>query len=354
MGNNTKHLNDAKRNKNDEFYTQLKDIENELKYYKQHFENKIVLCNCDDPYESNFFKYFALYFNQLKLKKLIATCYNPSEIVGTQLTLFDSKGVEITRDTKKAFKIEINEVKDMNDDGAINLSDVELLLQNDKNTLEQLKGNGDFRSDECIKLLKKADIVVTNPPFSLFRDYLHTLIEYDKKFIIIGNLQAVKYKDVFPLIMEKKLWFGATYFEGGAAFFIAQKDLFDENKISNPKNAFEKDGIFYWRVNGVRWYTNLDHKKRHESIPLYKKYVGHENDFEKYDNFDAIHVVVKDIPDDYDGLISVPISFMDKYCPEQFEIIGELNHGCDNEYDLAKPILNGKDQFARILIRRKR
>ena len=191
-----KNLNAAKTAKKDEFYTQLTDIERELQHYWPHFRDKVVLCNCDDPYESNFFKYFALRFNQLGLKKLICTCYDGSPVMGTELSLFalDAQGEE----KKVAYKVEITEVSDVNGDGAVDLADVEYLIQNDKNVLSSLQGNGDFRSRECIELLKQADVVVTNPPFSLFREYVAQLMEYDKKFLIIGNMNAITYKEIFP------------------------------------------------------------------------------------------------------------------------------------------------------------
>ena len=214
-----KNLNNAKEAKNDEFYTQLEDIEKEMKHYKAHFKGKTVLCNCDDPYESNFFKYFAMNFNYLELKKLIATCYATSPIMYTQLTIFGEEeeyGVEF--EGGKPYKIEITEVEDANGDGAIDLSDVEYLIKNKKNTLTLLKGDGDFRSPECVELLKESDIVVTNPPFSLFREYIVQLIKYKKDFIIIGNMNALHYKDVFPLIKANKVWLGASIHSGDREF----------------------------------------------------------------------------------------------------------------------------------------
>ena len=211
-----KNLNAAKTAKKDEFYTQLTDIERELQHYCPHFRDKVVLCNCDDPYESNFFKYFALRFNQLGLKKLICTCYDGSPVMGTELSLFslDAEGNE----KKTAYKVEITEVSDVNGDGAVDLADVEYLIQNDKNVLSCLHGNGDFRSRECIELLKEADIVVTNPPFSLFREYIAQLMEYEKKFLIIGNVNSVICKEVFPLIQNNMLWFGPSISSGDRKF----------------------------------------------------------------------------------------------------------------------------------------
>ncbi|MBE6378082.1 MAG: modification methylase [Lentisphaerae bacterium] len=322
-----KSLQQANKAKKDEFYTQRVDIENELKHYRKHFKDKIVLCNCDDPFESNFFKYFAMNFNFLGLKKLIATCYNGSPIAGDELQI----------PSKNAYKIEITEVTDENGDGAIDLSDVELLLK--KKAPEKLKGNGDFRSDECIELLKQADIVVTNPPFSLFREYVAQLIHYNKKFIIIAHQNAITYKEIFPLIKANKIWLGFG-FKGGAAHFISPyKD------IATAGN--HKEGMI--RVSGVVWFTNLDIQKRHEELVLYKRYTPEE--YPKYDNYDAINVdKTTDIPVDYDGVMGVPITFLDKYNPEQFEILG-------NEYDLniskGRGYINGKRMYSRVFIRKK-
>ena len=335
-----KSLNAAVRAKQDEFYTQIDDISAELKHYREHFRDKVVFCNCDDPYESNFFKYFALNFNSLGLKKLIATCYDGSPVMGNELLLqFDTLDSE---PRKIAYKVEITEVEDYNGDGAVNLADVAYLLQNDKNVLSRLHGNGDFRSPECVELLKQADIVCTNPPFSLFREYVAQLMKYEKKFLIIGNQNALKYKEIFPLIMQNKMWLGYG-FKGGAAHFYS---IYEDVATAGD----HREGMI--RVSGVNWFTNIDHNKRHERLDLWKQY--NSDDFPHYDSFDAINVnKTADIPCDFDGLMGVPITFMDKYCPDQFEIVGVLNHGCDSEFDLAKPTLNGKDLYSRILIRRK-
>lgn len=335
-----KSLNASLKAGNNEFYTRLEDIENELKYYKKHFQGKVVLCNCDDPYESNFFKYFALNFNSFGLKKLIATCYNGSPIAGDELPLlFELEEIE---PKKIAYKVEITEVQDYNGDGAVNLADVQWLIQNDKNVLSLLKENGDFRSSECVELLKEADIVVTNPPFSsLFREYVAQLMEYNKKFLIIGNQNAIHYKEIFPLIMQNKLWTGYT-----------NPKLFRIPNDAIGKSVKMIDGVKYQQLGYLCWYTNLDIQKRHESLLLVKSYNSEE--YPKYDNYEAIECAkVANIPVDYNGLMGVPTTFVDKYNPEQFEIIGILNHGCDSEYDLAKPILNGKEKFSRILIRRR-
>lgn len=313
-----KKLHAANRAKKDEFYTQLSDIENELKHYKHHFKDKTVFCNCDDPYESNFFKYFAANFNVLGLKKLIATCYDGSAISGTQLELFDETvefGNKINK-TRVPHKIVITEVVDLNGDGAVSLADVELLLQNNKNILTRLKGSGDFRSQECIELLKEADIVVTNPPFSLFREYVEQLVQYDKKFLIIGNVNSVTYKDFFSLIKQNKVWIGASIHSGDREFQVP-----NDYPLNAAGFRIDDKGNKFIRVKGVRWFTNLDYLQRHEELILYKKYNLEE--YPKYDNYDAINVnKTADIPCDYDGAMGVPITFLDKYNPEQFEIIG--------------------------------
>ena len=308
-----KNLNAAKTAKKDEFYTQMSDIEMELQHYWQHFHDKVVLCNCDDPYESNFFKYFALHFNHLGLKKLICTCYNGSPIQGDELTLSFDFGDE---DPKKiAHKVVITEVKDLNGDGAVDLSDVRILLQNDKNVLSTLE-TGDFRSKECIELLKEADIVVTNPPFSLFREYIAQLMEYEKKFLIIGHQNAITYKEVFPLIKENRIWLGYGFKGGAAHFFSPYEDI-------ATAGDHREDMI---RVSGVNWFTNLDHKKRHEVLDLVCRYSPEE--YPTYDNYDAIEVgKTADIPYDYPYAIGVPITFIDKYNPDQFEIIGMAKRG---------------------------
>ncbi|MDR2903878.1 MAG: adenine-specific methyltransferase EcoRI family protein [Clostridiales bacterium] len=312
----------AKKNKADEFYTQLPDIEAEMRHYKEQFRGKVIFCNCDDPYESNFFKYFAMNFNFLGLKKLIATCYNGSPVAGGQLSLFG--------ETTPAHKIEIAEVKDENADGAVDLADVEYLLKNKKNVLAPLDGGGDFRSDECIALLKEADIVVTNPPFSLFREYVAQLMEYEKKFIIIGSKNAISYKEVFKLIMENKLWIG-NGFPNGNAFFRVPAD-YSREWASGVYN--QETGLVKFR--NVGWFTNLDLPKRHEYVTLYKQYTPEE--YPTYANYDAIEVSkVSDIPMDYDGEMGVPITFLDKYNPEQFEIIGSSRALGKNMAEVAPP-----------------
>lgn len=347
MANN--NLSAAKRAKKDEFYTQLTDIENELRHYRKHFQGKTVLCNCDDPYESNFFKYFALNFNELGLRKLIATCYDGSPVQGDELVI--DFGDWQDEPKKVAFKIEITEVRDVNGDGCTDLADVRHLLQYDRNVMTMLHQHGDFRSAECIALLREADIVVTNPPFSLFREYVAQLLEYDKKFLIIGHQNAITYKEIFPLIRNNKMWLGFG-FKGGAAHFTSPYE-----DVATAGD--HKEGMI--RVSGVNWFTNLDHNKRHEQLDLYKTY--NAEDYPKYDNYDAIECSkVAEIPMDYDGIMGVPITFLDKYNPEQFEIIWTTDRGGDGKLENIKkpwdrydaPVVNGVGKYKRILIRRKK
>ena len=283
-------LKEAKANKKDEFYTQLSDIEKELKHYRNHFKDKVVYCNCDDPRVSNFFHFFSYNFEKFGLKKLIATCYKNQEM-------------DLFSENKSEQAIYLEYIGDKNGN---NVPDVEEI------GIKHLKGDGDFRSKECIELLKQADIVVTNPPFSLFREYISQLIEYDKKFVIVGHQNAIKYKEIFPLIRDNKIWLGFG-FTGGAAHFL-NTQYEDYATAGN-----HKEGMI--RVSGVHWFTNLDINKRHEDLILYKKYTPEE--YPKYENLDAINVdITKDIPLDYNGMMGVPITFMDKYNPDQFEIIG--------------------------------
>jgi len=309
-----RNLHTANRAKKDEFYTQLVDIEKELKHYKDQFRGKVVYCNCDDPFESNFFKYFAANFKELQLKKLITTSYSGSPITGKQLSLLDVEGLK--PEGKEPFKIEINKVSDLNSDGAISLTDVEWLLKHDVNTATPLKEGGDFRSQECIQLLKEADIVVTNPPFSLFREYVAQLSEHNKKFLIIGNVNSITYKECFRLIKDNKMWLGASIHSGDREFRVP-----DDYPLNAAGYRVDDDGNKYIRVKGVRWFTNLDYEERHEELVLYKKYIPQE--YQKFYNYDAINVnKTLEIPKDYDGNIGVPITFLDKYNPGQFEIIG--------------------------------
>jgi hypothetical protein len=319
-GNET--LARATRAKNDEFYTQLLDIEAELRHYRDQFRGKVVFCNCDDPYESNFFKYFAMNFGYLGLKKLITTSYTGSPITGEQLSLLDIEGMPRDVPEKAAYRVEITEVPDANNDGAIDLSDVEYLLKNERNVLTLLAGNGDFRSAECIALLDEADIVVTNPPFSLFRQYVGQLVEHGKQFVILGNQNAITYSEIFKLIKEDRLWLG--YDNGGEKWFRVPDDYVHTTDKSKIK---VEDGVRYLAMKNMAWFTNLDTTRRHELLTLYKRYTSEE--YPRYDNYDAIEVArYMDIPYDYPGAMGVPITFLDKYNPEQFEILG-LTSGRD-------------------------
>ena len=316
---NNQSLGKARGAKQDEFYTQLCDIENELKHYKSQLRGKTILCNCDDPFESNFFRYFALNFNTLGLKKLIATSYVKSPIVGGQLPLLDIEGLK--PEGKEPYAIEINEVPDHKRRGATDLADVEYLLKHDSNTSRALNadgiyGAGDFRSGECVEFLKEADFIVTNPPFSLFREFVAQLVAYDKHFLIIGNMNAFHYKEIFKLIKENKLWLGESIHSGDREFRVP-----DHYPLEAAGFRIDEKGRKYIRVKGVRWLTNMDNPNRHEQLPLYKRYSAAE--YPRYDNFDAIEVSkASEIPCDYDGLIGVPDSFLDKYNPDQFELIG--------------------------------
>ena len=312
------NLYKARKAKNDEFYTQLSDIENELRHYKQHFRGKIVFCNCDDPYESNFFKYFAMNFNSLRLKKLIATGYVISPVVVNELSLFEDE-TDIPKN--QPYVVYINEVTDLNGDGRIDLEDVKILLKEKHNCRRKLYGDnkypaGDFRSEESIALLKQADIVVTNPPFSLFREYIRQLVEYNKNFIVWGNTNAITYKEIFPLLKDNIIWLG--YMANNTKVFQIPDSYTEwDKKITKQKN----DGKKYCKVPSIAVFTNLDIQKRHEDIILYKKY--NPNDYPKYINYEAIEVSkVSDIPCDYDDKMGVPITFLDKYNPKQFEILG--------------------------------
>ncbi len=326
-------FDNAKVSKQDEFYTLLKDIEKEIKNYKQQFKNKVVYCNCDDPYESNFFKFFAANFNNFGLKKLIVTSYAGSPIIGGQLPLSDIKGIN----GKEPFKIEINKVNDYNKDGSIDLSDIKWLLENDENTSELLKQGGDFRSKECIDLLKQSDIICTNPPFSLFREYISQVVGFNKKFLIIGNTNALCYKEIFKLFKEDKIRTGYTNFNVGM-FFIVPNDWEKFHHIDEKGNKIA-------RVSTSCWFTNLKVERHKEFMTLYKKY--NSKDYPIYDNYDAINVdKVNEIPMDYKGLMGVPITFLDKYNPDQFEIItlgiGEHNFTPTKKYGKFRDAKNGK------------
>ena len=351
-----KNLNTALVAKNDEFYTKLTDIERELRHYRRHFKDKTVLCNCDNPFESNFFKYFVLNFNKLKLKKLITTCYEGSAVA------------EYRNGKAKPYKAVVTTVHDTTGDGGIDMEDVLNLFELGENELTELEGDGDFRSEECLKLLDEADIVVTNPPFSLFREYVAVLMEHQKKFIIMGNINAVTYKKFFPLIKNGLVWPGVSF--NKTMEFILPDDY-------QKWNYRATDGRKIGKVPAMAWYTNLDLKKHHEGLALVKRYTSEE--YPHYDNYDAIEVnKVVNIPCDYAGVMGVPITFLDKYNPDQFEILGMCENldlyglktrvytseecrrryfelfGKPGTYDLnAAGVVNGKKVYQRILIRNK-
>ncbi len=319
--NRTLHI--AKSSKKDEFYTQLSDIESELKHYKEHFKDKVVFCNCDDPRVSNFFHYFSYNFENLGLKKLITTCYKNQEK--------DLFGQEKSED---AVFLEYTGDKNGN-----NIPDAEEI------GVKPLKGDGDFRSKESIDLLKQADIVVTNPPFSLFREYVEQLVKYEKKFLIIGNINAITYKEIFKLIKENKAWLGINMGRGISGFIVPE-----HYELYGTETNIDSFGNRIISPNNCLWLTNLDTFKRHEDIVLTKTYYGNENDYPTFDNYDAINVnKTQDIPKDYEGIMGVPITFLHKYNPEQFELI-KFRKGND-EKDLS---INGKCPYFRILIKNKR
>lgn len=341
----TSNLNNAKRAKSDEFYTQYVDIQKEIEAYLEYdpdvFRNKIVYCNCDDPFESNFFRYFVLNFNKLGLKQLITTSYKPSPVANTQLGLFgDDKTLTKTKGRPKvtANQFIINEVRDIDGDGEFNLKDVAKQLKANKNNeWTPLEGDGDFRSDECLKLLKQSDIVITNPPFSLFRQYIKQLFDHNKRFVIIGNMNAITYKEVFPKIKENKVWLGPSISSGDREFQVP-----DSYPITAAGWRVDDEGRKFLRIKGVRWFTRLDHGRRHQILPLMTmeenlKYSKHKEvkgkkEYDKYDNYDAIEIPFTDsIPSDYKGVMGVPISFLDKYNPDQFEILGATQRGCHDE-----------------------
>jgi len=309
-----KNLHTAGQAKKDEFYTQLVDIENELKHYKDQFRDKVVFCNCDDPKESNFVRYFSMNFEHLGLKKLIATHYKDANL--------------FTRETP--YKLEYTGDKNGN------------RMPDPSEFITEMIGTGDFRSPECIELLKEADIVVTNPPFSLFREYLAQLVEHNKKFLNIGNVNSITYKECFKLIKDNKMWLGASIHSGDREFRVP-----DNYPLNAASSRIDSDGHKYIRVKGVRWFTNMDYEERHEKLVLYKKYNAEE--YPKYDNYDAINVdKTADIPRNYEGAIGVPITFLDKYNPEQFEIV-KFRKG-DDDKDL---LVNGKSPYFRIIIKEK-
>lgn len=377
-------LSAAKAAKQDEFYTQYIDIQKEVEAYLEFdpdtFRGKVVYCNCDDPFESNFFKYFAANFNKLGLKRLITTSYDGSPIAG-QLSLFPEYNVgNGERKKPRALAVILDQVQDEDGDGAANVTDVELFLQRNQAARIALHGDekypgGDFRSPECIAYLEEADIVVTNPPFSRFREYVAQLVEHEKRFLIIGNVQAITYKEIFPFIKADRMWMGVTIHSGDREFRVP-----DHYPLNAAGWRVDENGVKYIRVKGVRWYTNLDHGRRHEELPLMTmadnlKFSKHKEiqgkaAYDRYDNYDAIEVPFTDaIPSDYDGVMGVPITFLDKYNPDQFEIVGSFNageHGDEigavHTEAITKgkaimwngPVVNKKPLYKRIVIRHRR
>lgn len=369
-------LRAAKAAKKDEFYTQYVDIQKEVEAYLDFdpdtFRDKVVYCNCDDPFESNFFKYFAANFNKLGLRKLITTSYDGSPIAGRGTLFEEYNEGNGKRQKPKAIAVVLDHVKDEDGDGAIDITDVELFLRRNKASRSPLKGDleypgGDFRSEECLKLLQEADIVATNPPFSLFREFIARLMDYDKRFLVIGNQSALTTSEVFPLIRDNRMWLGVD--NGGTKWFEV-KDDYDIKTESRKKIV---DGVKYFSMGSIMWYTNLDHGRRHQKLPLmtieenlkFNRLFKDKSSYDRYDNYNAIEVgTYKAIPSDYDGVMGVPITFIDKYNPEQFEIVGsdyEVKQGLHP--DLVKPgwdgkldrgYINGKRMFARILIRHRR
>jgi hypothetical protein len=337
-----KNLTNAKKAKNDEFYTQFSDIQKEVESYLEYdpntFKGKVVYSNCDDPFESNFFRYFVLNFDKLGLKQLITTSYKPSPVANTQLGLFgDDKTLTKSKGRPKitANKFIINEVGDVNGDGSFTLEDIAKQLRTNKNNeWTPLEGEGDFRSDECVELLKQSDIVVTNPPFSLFREYVKQIFDYNKKLVIIGNMNAITYKEIFPLIKANKLWLGATGNGSDMVFAVPNGiEISESDRQKAARLGYVGD---YTRLGNSYWFTNLDHGRRHKPLPLMTKAdiikFSTKKPFAKYDNYNALEVsFVKNIPGDYDGIMGVPISFLDKYNPEQFEILGATQRGCHDE-----------------------
>ncbi|WP_315338950.1 adenine-specific methyltransferase EcoRI family protein [Neisseria sicca] len=333
-----KSLHAANRAKNDEFYTELADIDKELRHYKHHFKNKTVYCNCDDPRVSNFFHYFSHNFETLGLKKLMATCYK-------------SQAADLFSQNDSEQAVYLIYEGDKNGNRVPDPSEIQVL---------PLKGDGDFRSEECIALLKQADIVVTNPPFSLFREYVAQLVEYDKKFLIIGNKNAITYKEIFPLIKDDKMWLGVTPM--GTDMLFGVPDHYAETLVQTKKSGSSYriiDGEVKARAQAC-WFTNLDHDKRHEELILYKRYTPEE--YSHYNNYDAIEISkVADIPCDFDGVMGVPITFLDKHNPDQFEIVGAtesegkgFSDGLwDESSKVAQPLINGEKRYKRIFIKRR-
>jgi len=345
----SQNLRNANKAKNDEFYTELSEIEKELNYYSDKFEGKTVFCNCDDPFESNFVKYFIMHFNSLKLKALYATGYLISPIVNTELRV-DKKLIPYSLYVTDTSKYLIGDQTDLD------IYTAKYFIETEgKRVMTPLRGDekyvaGDFRSNECLDILMKSDVVVTNPPFSLFREYIALLYKYNKQFIILGNMNSINAKEIFPLFKDNKVWLGCN--NGSKEYETSEKYAKE-----NPQKVYMKNNKYYTKLGNTCWYTNIDHIKRHTLIPmdLGHEYYGFENQYDKYDNYNAINIDrLSDIPYDYDGVMGVPISFMEKYCPEQFEIIGLERYTCPKEVLVGGRLaIGGVSKYARILIKRK-
>lgn len=329
-------LTAAREAKKDEFYTQYDDIQKEVEAYLEFdpdtFRDKVVYCNCDDPFESNFFKYFAANFNRLGLRKLITTSYDGSSIAGGQITFDEYTAGNGKREKPKATCVEIEEVTDLDGDGAVGVEDVKLFLENNPHSHTPLEGGGDFRSEECVELLRQSDIVVTNPPFSLFAEFISLLMRHQKNFLAIGNTNAITYQEVFPHIRSNRLWLGCTNFNVGMFFQVP-------NNWEKFHHIDETTGKKIARVSTSCWYTNLDHGRRHRPLSLmtmsdnlrFNRKLNGKPAYQTYDNYDAIEVPYYDaIPSDYEGVMGVPVTFIDKYSPEQFEILGTLESSDPN------------------------
>ena len=341
MANNNINLQNAKDLRDDEFYTTYESIEEELAHYSSHFLGKTILCNCDDPFESNFCKYFIANFARLGLKRLICTSYKGSKVISTKYKLLDANNRRLSR--KHGYVLDIkDEIVPCKE---LALESIETWLLENK-PIRKLKGDGDFLSDECLAYLHQADIIVTNPPFSKFKEMVSVLVAANKKYLLVGNQNSLTYKEIFPLIQQNLAWTGYRF---GDMKFRVPAD-------STPRKTrfwIDESGQKWRSLGNAMWLTNLDIDKKHQWLPLVKKYSPEE--YPTYDNYPAINVKrVVDIPADYPGIMGVPITILGKYNPDQFEIVGEANHGSDNEFDLFKPLVNGKLLFKRILIRLKK
>lgn len=342
-------LNSAKYSSDntDEWYTTYETIADEVSHYQKQFREKIVLCNCDDPYESNFCYYFLRHFNQLGLKKLICTSYSGSKIdkiknnIQLSLDMFDDSGKPLLPNQGYVFVI----TKVPGNIGEQVSDEVIKKVLKEKGVVKQLVGNGDFRTEECIEYMKECDICCTNPPFSLFSELFSLLVKYEKQFLLIGNQNAITYKEIFPHIKENKAWVGYKF--GDMAFRVP-----DDTKPRKTRFWIDEAGQKWRSLGNAMWLTNLDTQKRHQELELTQHYSP--DIYPKYDNYDAINVKkVVEIPMDYDGIMGVPITYLKYHNESQFEIVGEANHGSDNEFDLFKPKVDGKELFKRILIRRR-